>query len=78
MALGANGAAIALLAAWAMGPVLELRRDGETDADLMGAGVWAALLLALPLVVPEASATAGATGLLVGLLAGVPLARRRV
>ena len=78
LALGANGAAIALLAAWAMGPVLELRRDGETDADLMGAGVWAALLLALPLVVPEASATAGATGLLVGLLAGVPLARRRV
>ena len=78
LALGANGAAIALLSAWAMGPVLELRRDGETDADLIGAGVWAALLLTLPLVVPEASATAGAIGLLVGLVAGVPLARRRV
>ena len=78
LALGANGAAIALLTAWAAGPVLELRRDGETDADLIGVAVWAALLLALPLVVPEASATAGATGLLVGLLAGVPLARRRV
>lgn len=78
LALGANGAAIGLLTVWAMSPVLELRRDGETDADLIGAGVYGALLLALPLVVPEASATAGATALLVGLLLGVPLARRRV
>lgn len=76
IALGANAAAVGMLAAWAIEPVLELRRERETDADLFGAGVWAALLLALPLVVPEASATAAAVGLLVGILAGVPLARR--
>ena len=76
LALGANGAAIGMLAAWAVAPVQELRREGETDADLLGAGAWGALLLLLPLVVPEASATAGAVGLLGGLLIGLLLARR--
>jgi membrane associated rhomboid family serine protease len=75
-ALGANGAALGLLAAWAVRPVLEVRRGQELEADLLGVAVIAATLLAMPLVVDEASPTAGATGLLAGLLAGLALARR--
>ena len=76
LALGANGAALGLLAAWAVRPALELRRGGEPDADLIGAGVIALVILLMPLVAAEASPTAGAVGLVLGLLAGVPLARR--
>lgn len=76
LALGANGAALGLLAAWAMRPVMELRRGGEPDADLIGVGVMGLVLLLMPLAAVEASPTAGAAGLLAGLLAGVALARR--
>jgi membrane associated rhomboid family serine protease len=76
LALGANGAALGLIGAWAVRPILETRRGQEPEADLLGAAVMAAVLLLMPLVVTEASPTAGATGLLIGLLAGVALARR--
>lgn len=76
LAFGANGAALGLLAAWVVRPVLEARRGREPDADLLGVAVIAAVLLLMPLVVNEASPTAGAAGLLAGLLAGVVLARR--
>ncbi len=76
LALGANGAALGLIGAWVVRPVLETRRGEEPDVDLAGTAVIAAVLLLMPLVVPEASPTAGATGLLIGLLAGALLARR--
>lgn len=76
LALGANGAALGLIGAWVVRPVLETRRGEEPEADLVGAAIMAAVLLLMPLVVPEASPTAGAVGLLVGLLAGAALARR--
>lgn len=76
LALGANGAALGLLGAWVVRPVLETRRGEEPEADLIGAAVMAAVLLLMPLVVTEASPTAGAVGLVVGLLAGAALARR--
>lgn len=76
LALGANGAALGLIGAWVMRPVLETRRGEAPDADLVGAAVMAAVLLLMPLVVTEASPTAGAAGLLIGLLAGALLARR--
>jgi hypothetical protein len=76
LALGANGAALGLLAAWAVRPALEARRGEPLEADLLGAGVIAITVLAMPLLVEEASPTAGATGLLAGLLAGLLLARR--
>jgi membrane associated rhomboid family serine protease len=76
LALGANGAALGLLAAWAVRPALELRRGGEPDVDLIGASVIALVILLMPLVATEASPTAGAVGLILGLLAGIPLARR--
>lgn len=76
LALGANGAALAMVAAWAMRPLLRARRGQEPEGDLLGAAVVAAVLLLMPLVVEEASPTAGTTGLLVGLAAGLLLARR--
>ena len=76
LAVGANGAALGLLGAWVVRPVLETRRGEEPEADLVGVAVIAAVLLLMPLVVLEASPTAGATGLLIGLLAGIALARR--
>jgi membrane associated rhomboid family serine protease len=74
-ALGANGAALALLAAWAVPDLLDVRSGRDIDGDLLGAAVIAVLLLLMPVAVREANALAGATGLVVGLLVGLPLAR---
>ncbi len=74
-AIGGNGAALALLAAWAVPDLLDTRANREIDGDLLGVAVFAVLLLAMPLAVHEANAIAGATGLVVGLLVGLPLAR---
>jgi membrane associated rhomboid family serine protease len=68
---GGNAAALALLAAWAA-PELEAARAGSyREGDLLGAGVMAALLLALPFARPEASWLAGVVGGLLGLAAGL-------
>jgi membrane associated rhomboid family serine protease len=73
VATGANGAALALLCAWAV-PDLQARRRGqETDSDMLGVAVLAASLLALPLFIDDADALAGVTGALTGLLLGVGL-----
>jgi membrane associated rhomboid family serine protease len=74
--LGANGAALGLLAAWAV-PILLARRRGEDDddADLIGAGVIFLVNALMPVAVPSASAIAGLAGLLAGTLAGLLLAR---
>ncbi len=67
---GANAAALALLAAWAV-PDLEAMRAGDYyEGDLLGAGAIAALLLAIPFARPEASWLAGVVGGAVGLLVG--------
>jgi membrane associated rhomboid family serine protease len=70
--LGAPGAAAGLLAAWA---VPYLGGTDDEDVDLLGAGVFALLLLALPLAVREAHFVEGVAGALTGLLLGLPLAR---
>jgi membrane associated rhomboid family serine protease len=75
VALGANGAALGLLAAWSIPPLLELRAGEEPEADLIGAAVFAAVIVLLPAVVPEADWIAGLVGGLLGLLVGFPLAR---
>ena len=74
--LGAPGAAVGLLAAWVV-PHLLARRRGEVDedVDLLGAGVFALLLLLIPLAVHEAHWLEGAAGGLAGLLLGLPLGR---
>jgi hypothetical protein len=72
---GANAGALALLAAWA-GPNLLAARAGEYyEADLLGAGAFALVLLALPFARVEMSWLAGVTGGAVGLAVGLGLAR---
>jgi membrane associated rhomboid family serine protease len=75
IARGGNGAALALLAAWAMRDVLGRRRGREDDSDLLGALAIAAVLILLPLATEEASALAGLGGGVIGLILGLLLAR---
>lgn len=72
---GGNGAALALLAAWAMRDVLGRRRGIEDDSDLLGALAIAAVLILLPLASVEASALAGLAGGITGVILGLLLAR---
>jgi hypothetical protein len=72
---GANGAALALLCAWAVPDLLARRRGEDYDGDLLGAGAVALVLLAMPVARPEASAIAGGVGVLVGYLFGLALVR---
>src|SRR3954454_11958866 len=72
---GANGAALGLLAAWAMRDVLGRRRGREDDSDLLGALAIAAVLVLMPLAATEASGIAGIVGGVAGLVIGLGLAR---
>jgi membrane associated rhomboid family serine protease/predicted RNA-binding Zn-ribbon protein involved in translation (DUF1610 family) len=74
-ALGGNGAALALLGAWVLPEVMARQAGRDTEADLIGAGVFAAVLLAMPLAVESADPIAGFTGAVVGVLAGLGLGR---
>jgi membrane associated rhomboid family serine protease len=77
VASGGNGAALALLAAWAMRDVLGRRRALEDDADMLGVLAIAALLVLLPVATEEAKALAGFGGGLAGIVMGIGLARLR-
>jgi len=74
-ALGGNGAALALLVAWALPDLRAARRGREVDGDLLGAAVFGVVLLLLPIAVDWADPLAGATGLVAGVALGYPLAR---
>jgi len=76
-ALGGNGAALALLTAWAIPDLLALRRGEEIDGDLLGTAVIAAVVALMPLVVPGASWISDAVGVLGGIAIGLPLALMR-
>jgi membrane associated rhomboid family serine protease len=75
LALGGNGAALALLAAWAIPDLRDLRRGREVDGDLLGAAVFAVVLLLVPVAVDWADPLVGATGLVAGAALGYPLMR---
>lgn len=79
LVLGANGAALGLLAAWLVDDRRASRGGHERGGDLVGALVFAAVLLLLPLAVNEASAVAGVVGMLTGAAVGLvlPLVSRR-
>ena len=77
LALGANGAALALLCAWAVRDLLGRRHGEEDDSDMLGVLAIAVVLLLLPLAAAEASAVAGVGGAVIGLMLGLPLARMR-
>jgi hypothetical protein len=72
---GGNGAALGLLAAWAIPDLRAARAGVHYEGDLLGAGVIAALLLAIPLALPEVSWLAGVTGGVFGLTVGLGLRR---
>lgn len=73
--VGANGAGLALLSAWAVRDMLAARRDEEYDGDLLGAAVISAVVFLMPAFWPLASWVAGGVGILVGAIAGRLLAR---
>jgi hypothetical protein len=73
--VGGNAGALALLACWAAPDLQALRAGQYYEGDLLGAGAFAALLLAIPFARPEASWLAGVVGGLIGLLVGLGLAR---
>jgi membrane associated rhomboid family serine protease/DNA-directed RNA polymerase subunit RPC12/RpoP len=77
LAVGGNGAALGLLCAWAVPDLLTRGRGEEHEGDLLGAAVFAGVLLLMPLAAPEASAVAGFAGAAAGMLAGLVLARVR-
>jgi hypothetical protein len=72
---GGNGAALALLMAWAAPDLLAARRRSYYEGDLLGAAAIAVLLLAIPYARPEASWLAGVTGAVIGMLCGLGLRR---
>jgi membrane associated rhomboid family serine protease/ribosomal protein L40E len=73
--VGANGAALALLAAWAVRDMRAARRGEEYDGDLLGAAVISAVIFLMPAFFSYASWVAGGVGVLVGAIAGHLLAR---
>ncbi|HMJ36734.1 MAG TPA: rhomboid family intramembrane serine protease [Baekduia sp.] len=75
LVFGAPGAALGMLAAWALPDILRARHDVEHDGDLLGALVLGVMVAAMPAVVPGASAVASAAGLVLGALAGLMLLR---
>jgi hypothetical protein len=72
---GGNGAALALLTAWAIPDLIELLGGEDVDGDLIGAGVLAGVIALMPLVASEASWVPDAVGLGAGILIGYPVAR---
>jgi membrane associated rhomboid family serine protease len=75
IAMGANGAALALLVAWAIPDLLDMRSGQDVEGDLIGVAVIAVVVALMPLAVPHASWIADGVGVLAGLVVGYPLAR---
>jgi membrane associated rhomboid family serine protease len=76
-ALGANGAALALLCAWLVEDRRALRRGEDRGNDLIGVYVIGAALVLLSLADESASIAAAAAGAAIGSLAGLALSTFR-
>jgi membrane associated rhomboid family serine protease len=72
--LGANGAALAILCAWAIPDVLALRRHEEIDGDILGTAAVGVVVALMPLVVSDASWISDGVGVLGGVAVGAPMA----
>lgn len=75
VALGGNGAALALLSAWAVPDLIDLAHKREIDGDILATGVLAAVIALMPLATTQASWVAAGVGLVAGLGLGYILAR---
>lgn len=73
---GGNGAALALVGAWAVPDLRVARSGGWYEGDLLGAGAIAGVLLAMPFARLEASWLAGVVGGMLGLVVGFGLSAR--
>jgi membrane associated rhomboid family serine protease len=71
---GGNGAALALLCAWAVPDLLSLRHGDEIDGDLLGTVVFGVVVALMPAVVPGASWISDAVGVIGGFAVGMPVA----
>jgi len=60
--LGGNGAALALICAWMIPDLLDLRRGEDIDGDLLGTALIAAVVALMPAVVDGASWISDAVG----------------
>ena len=69
-AIGANGAALALLTAWVVDDRLAERRGDDRENDLLGVAVVAGVLLLLPLADVDTSWAAGLGGAAAGAVIG--------
>jgi membrane associated rhomboid family serine protease len=76
-ALGGNGAALALICAWATADLLAHRAGEQIEGDLIGTATIGAVVAVMPLAVTDASWIADAVGILAGFAIGLPLARLR-
>jgi membrane associated rhomboid family serine protease len=76
-AVGANGAALGLLAAWLTDDRMAARRGDVRENDLLGVYVIAGLLFALSLATEDASIVAAAGGAVTGALIGLLLSATR-
>jgi membrane associated rhomboid family serine protease len=74
---GGNGAALALLTAWAVPDLMRLLRKHDFDGDLIGTGVLAAVIALMHLAATDASWVAAGVGVAAGLLLGSLLMRLR-
>jgi membrane associated rhomboid family serine protease len=69
-AIGANGAALALLTAWVVDDRLAFRRGDDRANDLIGVAVIAGVLLLLPLADEDTSWAVGLGGAVAGAVIG--------
>ncbi len=72
--LGANGAALALIVAWMIPDLLDLRNGEDIDGDLLGTVLIATVVAVMPAVVDGASWIADGVGVAAGLIVGIPMA----
>jgi membrane associated rhomboid family serine protease len=73
--MGAQGAALALLVAWALPDLLSLRAHEDIEGDLIGTAAIGVVVGLMPLAVKEASWISDGVGVAGGLVLGLPLAR---
>jgi membrane associated rhomboid family serine protease len=76
-AIGANGAALALLCAWIVDDRLAARRGDDRGNDLLGVAVIAGVLLLLPLADEDTSWAAGLGGAAAGAVIGAMISPLR-
>jgi membrane associated rhomboid family serine protease len=72
--LGAVGAALGMICAWAVPDLLTLRAGGDVEGDLLGTAAIAVAVALMPLAVTDASWVADGVGVVAGFAIGLPLA----